>query len=262
MGRVQTSVGSIGVIEEGGGSATPILFLHGVGSDKSVWQPQLAYFGRTRRAIAIDYPGYGDSQSVEGATRDDFARAALATLDALQIGRAHICGLSLGGVVAIAMHALAPERCGSLILADTFAIHPDGQAIYDRSVAASEAMSMRDLAAARAPMLLGAAASDAIKAEVVATMGRIDPAAYRLGARAVWLADQQDRAADIAVPTLVIVGEEDLITPPSLSRALVDLVGSAARFQTVAAAGHLANLEQPAAFNEAVDQFIAKTDAN
>lgn len=262
MGRVQTSVGSIGVIEEGGGSATPILFLHGVGSDKSVWQPQLAYFGRTRRAIAIDYPGYGDSQSVEGATRDDFARAALATLDALQIGRAHICGLSLGGVVAIAMHALAPERCGSLILADTFAIHPDGQAIYKRSVAASEAMSMRDLAAARAPMLLGAAASDAIKAEVVATMGRIDPAAYRLGARAVWLADQQDRAADIAVPTLVIVGEEDLITPPSLSRALVDLVGSAARFQTVAAAGHLANLEQPAAFNEAVDQFIAKTDAN
>jgi pimeloyl-ACP methyl ester carboxylesterase len=129
------------------------------------------------------------------ATRDDFARAALAALDALGIGRAHICGLSLGGVVAIAMHALAPERCASLILADTFAVHPDGQAIYDRSVAASQTMTMRELAEARAPSLLGAAASEAVKAEVIATMGRIDPAAYRQGAQAVWLADQQDRAA-------------------------------------------------------------------
>ena len=78
----------------------------------------------------------------DGATRDDFARAALAVLDALGIDRAHICGLSLGGVVAIAMHRLAPERCASLILADTFAVHPDGQAIHDRSVAASQAMTM------------------------------------------------------------------------------------------------------------------------
>ncbi len=70
MGKVHTNVGSIGINQEGGGSATPILFLHGVGSDKSVWNPQLDFFGRARRAIAIDYPGYGDSEFVEGATRD------------------------------------------------------------------------------------------------------------------------------------------------------------------------------------------------
>jgi 3-oxoadipate enol-lactonase len=259
---VQTSVGAIGVMEMGGGSATPILFLHGVGSDKSVWHPQLACFGASRRALAIDYPGYGDSEPRADATRDDFARAALAVLDALGIDRAHVCGLSLGGVVAIAMHALAPERCASLILADSFAVHPEGQAIHDRSVAASEAMTMRALAEARAPSLLGAAASEAIMAEVIDTMGRIDPAAYRLGAKAVWLADQEERAAAIAVPTLVLVGDEDHITPPSLSRALVDLVGTAARFETIDGAGHLANLEQPAAFNSAVDSFISGTGAN
>jgi 3-oxoadipate enol-lactonase len=261
MSKVQTSFGVIGVDEAGGGPATPILFLHGVGSDKSVWHPQLAAFAVTRRAIAIDYPGYGESEPRKGATRDDFARAALAALDKLEIERAHICGLSLGGVVAIAMHALAPERCASLILADSFAIHPDGQAIYDRSVAASESMTMRELAEARAPSLLGAAAGEAIKAEVIATMGRIDPAAYRQGAQAVWLADQRDRAAAIAVPTLILVGDEDRITPPALSQDLAELVPSSA-LEVIAGAGHLANLEQPAAFNRSVKAFLAGVDEN
>lgn len=263
MNIIETSVGRIGLREAGNGSAIPILFLHGVGSDKSVWHPQIAHFGRTRRSIAIDYPGYGESAANAVATRDDFARGALATLDALGIERAHVCGLSLGGVVAIAIHALAPARCASLILADSFAVHPDGQKIHDRSVAASHAMAMRDLADARAPLLLGAMASEDIKAQVIATMGAIDPAAYRLGAEAVWLADQRHRVAAIDVPTLVLVGEEDGITPPSLSHALAQLTGSAAPFpppvtvHTIAHAGHLANLEQSAAFNAAIDRFLA-----
>lgn len=267
MGSVATSVGTIGVTEAGSAAAIPILFLHGVGSDKSVWHPQLDYFATHRRAVAMDYPGYGDSAARIGATRDDFARAALALLDALAIGQAHICGLSLGGVVAIAMAHLAPGRCASLVLADSFAVHPDGQAIHDRSVAASEAMTMAELAAARAPSLLAASAGDAVKAEVIATMGRIDPTAYRQGAAAVWLADQRARAATIAAPTLVIVGDEDRITPPALSADLAALIGSAldhrprVELVTIPASGHLANLEQPDAFNRAVDEFLTEAEA-
>jgi len=266
MGTIATNVGHIGLSDIGSGSETPILFLHGVGSDRSVWHPQLVHFGTTRRAIAIDYPGYGESEPSATATHDNDARAALATLDALEIESAHVCGLSLGGVVAIAMHALAPARCASLILADTFAVHPDGQAIHDRSVAASHTMAMRDLAETRAPLLLGAAASAAIKAEVIATMSAIDPAAYRQGAAAVWLADQRARATVIDVPTLVLVGEEDAITPPALSHALAELVGSGAprrpsvRLEVIAHAGHLANLEQPDAFNAAIDRFFRATE--
>ena len=107
--------------------------------------------------MAFDYPGYGESEFAAEATRDDFAAAVFAGMDALEIDRAHICGLSLGGVVAIAMHAAAPERCASLIIADSFAVHPDGQGIHDRSVAASQAMTMRELAEARAGLLLGSA---------------------------------------------------------------------------------------------------------
>jgi 3-oxoadipate enol-lactonase len=239
--------------------ATPILFLHGVGSDRSVWHPQLAYFATQRRAIALDYPGYGDSAFAPDASRDDYAKAAIAALDSLGIDRAHICGLSLGGVVAIALHHLAPRRCASLILADSFAVHPEGAAIHQRSVDASHAMTMRALALARAAMLLGADASHAIHDEVIETMGKIDPEAYRLGAAAVWLADQRDRAAAVDVPTLVMVGDEDRITPPALSEQLAALIPGA-RLTVVKRAGHLANLEQPDAFNGALDQFLSAVE--
>ena len=260
MGVIQTNLGDIGILSAGRGDATPILFLHGVGSDKSVWQPQLEHYGSTRPAHAFDYPGYGESELVANASRDDFASAILAAMDALDIDAAHICGLSLGGVIAIAMHALAPQRCASLILADTFAIHPDGQAIYDRSVAASEDIGMRALAEGRVDALIDADCSDEVRSEVIETMSRIDPKAYVIGAEAVWLADQRDRAARIDVPTLIPVGAEDRITPPALSEGLSGLVPGS-RIVVIPKAGHLSNLEQPVAFNAAVDSFLAEVEA-
>ena len=246
-------MGRIGFAENGSGGG-PIVFLHGVGSDKSVWAPQLAHFGRTRRAIAFDYPGYGDSDPApEGTTRDDYAAAILAGMDSLEIESAHICGLSLGGVVAIAMHAAAPDRCRSLILADTFAVHPDGPGIYERSIAASA--DLRALAEARVDFLLAPGALDDVRRDVVETMASIDPAAYRIGAEAVWLADQRQRAAAIAVPTLVLCGAADKVTPPALSEELASLIPGA-KLELIPGAGHIANLERPAEFDERVEEFI------
>lgn len=259
MASIATARGRIGYIEAGGGDGTPIIFLHGVGSDKSVWAPQLAWFGNSRRAVAFDYPGYGESEFAADATRDDFAAAVLAAMDALGIDRAHVCGLSLGGIVTMAMHAAAPERCASLIIADSFAAHPDGQGIHDRSVTASQSMTMRDLAEARSGMLLGSATTPELRAEVIETMAAIDPAAFRVGAAAVWLADQRDRARTIEVPTLILVGEEDGITPPALSEELADLIPSS-RLEKIAEAGHLANAEQPEAFNTAIESFLSELD--
>jgi 3-oxoadipate enol-lactonase len=257
MGRIATARGRIGYLETGSGGTTPIIFLHGVGSDKRVWQPQLEHFGMSRRAVAFDYPGYGESDLVAGATRDDFAASILAAMSALGIGQAHVCGLSLGGVIAIAMHAAAPQRCASLIIADSFAVHPDGQGIHDRSVAASHSMTMRALAEARTGVLLGSAATDQLRADVIDTMAAIDPAAYRIGAEAVWLADQRDRAAAIDVPTLILVGEEDAITLPALSEELSRLIPGS-RLERIEQAGHLANAEQPQAFNSAIESFLSQ----
>ena len=256
--RVITNNGyDIGYEEAGAGSATPIVFLHGVGSDKLVWRPQLEHFGRARRAVAFDYPGYGDSgPAPEGTTRDDYASAIVSAMHELGIDRAHVCGLSLGGVVAIAIHHADADRCASLILADTFAVHPEGQAIYDRSIAASN--DLRATAEARVDVLLAQPADPAVRSEVVKTMARIAPAAYCIGAEAVWLADQRDRAAEIDLPTLVLCGTEDKITPPALSRDLAALIPGA-RLELIEGAGHIANLERSSAFDLIVDQFICET---
>jgi 3-oxoadipate enol-lactonase len=261
MGAMATSRGRIGLTETGSGSRTPIIFLHGVGSGKAVWEPQLRHFGESRRAIAFDFPGFGESEAQPGATRDDYALAMLAAMEQLDIEQAHICGLSLGGVIAIAMHAAAANRCDSLILADTFAVHPDGEGIYARSVEASRTMGLRGLAEARVDFLLGSTTTAELRAEVVETMAGIDPDAYALGAQAVWLADQRDRAADMRVPTLVLCGTEDRITPPALSEALAALIPDA-RLELINASGHLANAEQPAAFNAAIDRFLAEVERN
>ena len=265
MGRLATTKGAIGIEDSGSRvvaedeiAPTPIIFLHGVGSDKSVWGPQIDHFGATGHAIAFDYPGYGESDPADSeADHDDFAAAILAAMDRLAIERAHICGLSLGGVVAIALHHAASDRCASLIIADSFAAHPDGRGIFNRSVKASRSMTMRELAEERAEILLSPNTADTLRDEVVATMSTINPDAYRVGARAVWLADQRERLAAIAVPTLVIVGNEDRVTPPMLSRDLVSRIAGAQLIE-IAGAGHLTNIERPAAFNAAIDQFLAE----
>jgi 3-oxoadipate enol-lactonase len=249
----------IGYTAAGGGEATPIVFLHGVGSDKSVWRPQLEHFGATRGAIAFDYPGYGDSDPApQGTTRDDYAAAILSAMRELGLERAHVCGLSLGGVIAIAMHHAAPDRCASLILADTFAVHPEGRAIYERSLAGSS--DLPATAEARVDVLLAQPADPHVRREVVETMSRIDPAAYCIGAEAVWLADQRDRAAAIRVPTLIICGDEDRPTPPGLSRELHAMIHNSG-LAMISSAGHLTNLEQPDAFNRLVGEFVRGVDS-
>jgi 3-oxoadipate enol-lactonase len=258
MAAVATALGKVGFLEAGGGDGTPILFLHGVGSDKKVWRPQIEHFGKSRRAVAFDYPGYGESDLLEEATRDDFAFAILAAMDALDIGRAHVCGLSLGGVIAIAIYAAAPDRCASLILADSFAVHPEGEAIYTRAIEAS-ATGLRGLAERRAPLLLAPGTPEAVRREVIETMAEIEPEAYRFGARAVWLADQRDRAAAIRVPTLVLVGDLDPVTPPDLSEDLAALIPGA-RLEVIHNASHIANLDKPAEFNRAVDDFLSAVE--
>ena len=246
---------AIGYQERGGGLLAPIVFLHGVGSDKSVWHPQLGHFGQTRRAVAFDYPGYGDSdRAPDGTARDDYASAILSAMHELGIDRAHVCGLSLGGVIAIAMHHAGPVRCASLILADSFAVHPQGQAIYERSLAGSHDIAA--MAEARVDVLLASPADPEVRREAVETMSKIDAAAYRVGAEAVWLADQRERAAAINVPTWVICGTEDQATPVALSAALVELISNA-RMVVIDGAGHLSNLEKPAPFNRAVEDFLS-----
>mgnify|MGYP002780639138 CR=1 len=256
MQSIETSWGRVGLSVQGSGGV-PLLFLHGVGSERGAWAGQLERFGAERMAVAIDMPGYGDSEMGpgEGDGRTEFARAALAVLDALEVERAHVCGLSLGGVIALALHALAPERVASLVLADTFARHPEGAAILERSLAGAASLGMAGLADTRADALLAQPADPGVRRAVVETMSRIDPAAYARAAEAVWLADQRREAAAVSCPTLIVYGSEDRITPPELSEDLKLLIPHAGLIE-IAGAGHLPNLEQPAIFDRVLATFL------
>ena len=119
---------------------------------------------------------------------------------------------------------------------------------------------MRALAESRVDVLLAQPADPAVRAEVIETMARIAPAAYRTGAEAVWLADQRDRAEAIRIPTLVLCGSDDRITPPALSTALTRLIPGA-HYQAIERAGHLSNIEQPEAFNTLVGAFVRGVDS-
>jgi 3-oxoadipate enol-lactonase len=259
MAKLDTSLGDIGYCEQGSGGI-PLVFLHGVGSDKSAWDPQLAHFGTTRRTIAFDYPGYGESDPLverSGAPHDQLAEAIVAALDALGLDRVHLCGLSLGGVIAIAIAHRAPKRIASLIIADSFLRHPDGAAIAERSIAASH--DMPALAKARVPHLLATEPNEKLAARLVDVMSKIDPAAFRFASRAVWLADQLDRASAIHAPTLIICGVCDRVTPPVLSEELAALIARS-RVAMIASAAHLPNLEQSAAFNRTLAELVSGLD--
>jgi 3-oxoadipate enol-lactonase len=257
---ISTEWGRIGCSLRGAGGV-PLLFLHGVGSGRGAWDGQLEAFGFERLTLAIDMPGYGDSDPVgDGADgRSEFARAALSVLDALGTRQAHVCGLSLGGIIALAMARLAPGRLASLILADTFASHPEGSAILDRSLAGVEALGMQALADSRADALLAEPPDPAVRRTVVETMARIDPAAYAVAAEAVWLADQRREAAAVACPTLILYGSADQITPPALSEELKLLIPHAALIE-ITGAGHLPNLEQPGIFNRVLAAFLSDVE--
>ena len=206
MGAIANESRLIDVAQRGGGDRTPILFLHGARNRTGMSGAAARSFWTRTPGNSLVLSGYGASDFLPDAHRDDYGAAAgdERLMDALAIERAHICGLSLGGVVAIALHAAAPRRCCVVVLADTFAVHPDARrSSIDRK--SQPAIGMRALARPALARLLASAAGPAIHRTVIDTMSAIDPAAYVLAGPRGVAADQRDRAAVIDVATLVLV---------------------------------------------------------
>lgn len=248
---------NIGYAEAGEkGENLPLVFLHGVGSDKSVWDFQLKELSKKRRVVAFDYPGYGESDLPEkDLTRSEIARYIFGAMNAIGIERAHICGLSMGGVIALEMFAQNSNRIASLILANTFARHPAGAEMAARSLDFVERKSMREFAEQRVDFLLAPETSIDVRCQTIETMARIDKKSYAWASRAVWTADYIDLLAKINVPTLIIGGDSDQPTPPALSRELAYNI-KGAKMVIIQNAAHLSNLDKPLIFNELIEKFI------
>ncbi len=244
---------------DAGGSA--VVFLHGVGSDRAVWREQLADLGDDHRAIALDFRGHGESQiPAAPIDRAAFAADVEGLLNALDIPHAHLVGLSMGGVIALETYSLYPERVLSLTLADTFAAFPGWEEGMKQRERDLQLMSMREIAEARIPACLRPDPDPEKLVAAIEQMANKDKRVYAESSAATWSPDYRSLLGRITVPVLILWGEHDTITPRRLSEELhAGIHGS--RCIAIPNAGHISNLDNPAAFNAAVREFLFRADA-
>nr|WP_222132122.1 alpha/beta fold hydrolase [Pseudonocardia sp. C8] len=238
------------------------MLLHGIGGAAESFRPQLdGGLAGTYRLLAWDAPGYGDSPDPPPGTppetvMDRLADAALAVLDGTP---AHVVGVSWGGVVATRMALRRPDLLRSLVLADSTrgsGRTPEGRAGMARRVEELAELGAGEFAARRAGRLVAPDAPAPVRARVEAIMAGVRPAGYALAAASMAATDHSADLARIGVPTLVVVGEHDVVTGVEEARALAAAIPGAG-FALVPGAGHAANQEQPAEFDRIVGGFLA-----
>jgi pimeloyl-ACP methyl ester carboxylesterase len=240
------------------GSGKPLVLLHAFPLDGRMWRQTAQALSGQCRVIVPDMRGFGESDLGQGDhSIADMADDVAALLDCVSIPRATVGGLSLGGYVALAFAARHPTRLERLILADTRAAADSDAARAGRA----EALDLVEKAGVAAFVerqlvaLLSPGASEAIRNEV-RSLGNQSPGAVRAGILA--LRDRPDRRPDLAAitcPTLVIVGKEDRISPPAEMAGIAASIPGAYLVE-IAGVGHLSNLESPADFLTAIENFI------
>jgi len=245
------------------GAAGPVmLFLHGMGGDRRHFAAQLDHFAPRYRAVAWDAPGFGESRPWDDLSFAAMADATGALLDRLGADDAVVVGHSMGGMVALEMAARCPERLQALVLSGTSPAFgdPNGawqqQFVRDTLAPVENGNRLADHAAALIRDVVGADADPAGVTIAIDSMARTPHETYRAVLANLVRFDRRDVLARIAVPTLVIAGAADTKSPPAmLERMAAKIPG--AQFACLANAGHLANLEQPAAYSAAIDRFLA-----
>jgi 3-oxoadipate enol-lactonase len=248
------------------GVGQPLLFLHAFPLNRSMWQSQVTGLLSEGgyRLVAPDWRGFGESESSgELTTMEMLADDVAALMDALGMQQALVCGLSLGGYVAFAFLRKYPERVRGLVLADTKpdADTEEGRANRERIAQLALSEGSGAVAELQVPKLLSEYTRQH-HPEVEARVRRIAEAATGRGIAAIsrgmaQRSDAHDVLAQIAVPTLVLVGEQDAVTPPKVAQEYAEQIPGA-QFVVIPQAGHLANLEQPEAFFEALQQFLVR----
>jgi 3-oxoadipate enol-lactonase len=243
------------------GRGLPVVLLHAFPLNRSMWEPQIAALFGECRCIVPDLRGFGNSPKSGPFTMDRFADDVAALLDALQIEQAVVAGLSMGGYVALALWRRHRKLVRALVLADTRAgaDAPDGiqkrteliglarskgvEAVVDKQLAGLIGKSTRE----KQPELVERIRSIMIRSSVEGIVGGIEAMRDR--------PDSTPMLAGIDVPTLVVVGDEDVVTPPKEARAMHEGIPGS-RLEVIPGAGHLSNMERPAAFNAAMSDFV------
>jgi pimeloyl-ACP methyl ester carboxylesterase len=256
-------------LARGGGGDTPIVLLHGIGSNAQSFEPLIRVLSARHRVVAWDAPGYGRSQplAVTWPDASDYAAALDRLLVGLDVARCVLLGHSLGTLIAARFAMLWPERVAALVLASPALGHgtDKGDALPPAVAGRIEELDRlgaEGFAAARAPRLVAdpVARPDVLRAVELA-MAAVRRPGYDQAARLLAGGRLLDDAAAIHIPTAVLVGTQDRITPPANARRVYDALGGAAprrAYREIADAGHAVCQEQPAE----VARLIVETAEN
>ena len=255
-----TEVDGYSIAYRDAGQGDAILLLHGFLCDSRCWKPQLDGLSDRFRVVAWDAPGAGSSSDPpEVFTTMDYVRCLDRFLDALQIERAHVVGLSWGGILAQEFYRSHPERLRRLVLADTYAgwrgslTEPMWKERLEACLRDSTG-SPRALVDKLLPGMFTDSASEAVRQELAAIMSELHPVGFRVMSRSSAAVDTRDLLARIDVSTLVLWGADDRRSPMHIAEQLHAAIPGA-ELAVVSNAGHLSNMEQPDVFNAHVRRF-------
>jgi 3-oxoadipate enol-lactonase len=246
--------------DSGNGSKDVVLLLHAFPLHSGMWSRQIAALEKKHRVIAPDYRGLGQSgRPTEASTMDLLAQDLRALLQHVRVERAAVAGLSMGGYVAFELYREWPALFRGLALCDTKAGADDeaGKATREKFAKSALEKGLSWVADEMIPKLLRPQPDPAAVKEVRGLVAGGTPAGVAAAQRG--MARRPDSAptlATIACPTLVVVGEEDGLTPPAEAQKMAAGI-KGAKLVRIPAAGHLPCIENPDAFNKALEEFVA-----
>jgi 3-oxoadipate enol-lactonase len=248
--------------DDQGHGAIPVIFIHGFPFDKNMWRPQVKFLKKHHRVIAYDIRGFG--RSMHDGTNfsiDLFAYDLIKLMDGLKLPKAVICGLSMGGYIALNAMKHYPERFEKLILADTQCV-ADTAEIKEKRYKIIQKIEEESVADFAEGYIKNVFHKDSLidKKDFVDVIKKViasTPPKTITGALTA-LAEREDTCAvlsDISIPTLIICGRQDEPTPVKQAEMMhKQIKGSVLRI--IDHAGHLSNLEQADEFNEAIGEFL------
>ncbi len=242
---------------EGRADGPTLVFINSIGTDLRIWDRVAAALADRYRLLRYDMRGHGLTDVTPGPySIASLAEDCAALLDALGLEQVHVCGLSIGGMVAQQLAASYPQRVRSAVFCDT-AMRIGTPEMWNERAAAVRTGGMEAIADAVMQRWFTETTLERGVAGYRNLLCRTSPEGYAACCEAIRDADLRPLAAAICIPALVLVGDADLATPPAVVKELADALPNA-RFETIAGAAHLPCLEKPEQVAASIRAFLSR----